>query len=245
MSTVLWLLKERGKIAQVLSPGSHIYWQDTVLAWARSLFAMLQWVSQKRGIGSGEMSYTCRTVNREKSTPGSEADELMHAAFCTCRDAEVLSLFAAIINKLKERMVAEVPKIFEAVFQVTLQMITKNFEVNLLMTLDGSLMLQVCCAADTHLVLDLCTSSSRHCLACTWCAHLPHANVWLACGVHIFLTPMSGLHVVCTSSSCQCLACMWCAHLPHAKVWLACGVHIFLTPMSGLHVVCTSSTILP
>ena len=47
-----------------------------------------------------------------------------------CRDAEVLSLFAAIINKLKERMVAEVPKIFEAVFQVTLQMITKNFEVS-------------------------------------------------------------------------------------------------------------------
>lgn len=46
-----------------------------------------------------------------------------------CRDAEVLSLFAAIINKLKDRMVSEVPKIFEAVFQVTLQMITKNFEV--------------------------------------------------------------------------------------------------------------------
>jgi len=46
-----------------------------------------------------------------------------------CRDAEVLSLFAAIINKLKERMAKEVPTIFEAVFQVTLQMITKNFEV--------------------------------------------------------------------------------------------------------------------
>lgn len=46
-----------------------------------------------------------------------------------CRDAEVLSLFAAIINKLKDRMAKEVPTIFEAVFQVTLQMITKNFEV--------------------------------------------------------------------------------------------------------------------
>ncbi|DBA80101.1 hypothetical protein WJX79_000920 [Trebouxia sp. C0005] len=44
------------------------------------------------------------------------------------RDAEVLSLFAAIINKLKDRMAKEVPTIFEAVFQVTLQMITKNFE---------------------------------------------------------------------------------------------------------------------
>ena len=31
-------------------------------------------------------------------------------------------------------MVAEVPKIFEAVFQVTLQMITKNFEVNMAST---------------------------------------------------------------------------------------------------------------
>lgn len=47
-----------------------------------------------------------------------------------CRDAEVLSLFAAIINKLKDRMQKEVPKIFEAVFQVTLQMITKDFSVS-------------------------------------------------------------------------------------------------------------------
>ena len=45
------------------------------------------------------------------------------------RDAEVLSLFAALINKLKQRMEAEVPQIFEAVFECTLQMITKNFEV--------------------------------------------------------------------------------------------------------------------
>ena len=45
-----------------------------------------------------------------------------------CRDAEVLSLFAAIISKLREAMGAEVPRIFEAVFECTLQMITKNFE---------------------------------------------------------------------------------------------------------------------
>lgn len=45
------------------------------------------------------------------------------------RDAEVLSLFAAIISKLREAMGAEVPRIFEAVFECTLQMITKNFEV--------------------------------------------------------------------------------------------------------------------
>ncbi|BDA47056.1 Exportin-1 [Coccomyxa sp. Obi] len=44
------------------------------------------------------------------------------------RDAEVLSVFAAIISKLREAMAAEVPRIFEAVFECTLQMITKNFE---------------------------------------------------------------------------------------------------------------------
>ncbi|KAK9798116.1 hypothetical protein WJX73_000475 [Symbiochloris irregularis] len=44
------------------------------------------------------------------------------------RDAEVLSLFAAIINELSSKMEAEVPRIFEAVFECTLQMITRNFE---------------------------------------------------------------------------------------------------------------------
>jgi hypothetical protein len=40
----------------------------------------------------------------------------------------VLSLFAAIIGKLREAMADKVPIIFEAVFECTLQMITKNFE---------------------------------------------------------------------------------------------------------------------
>eukprot|EP00803_Ostreobium_quekettii_P010458 evm.model.scf_31.9 EVM.evm.TU.scf_31.9 scf_31:180059-191953(+) len=44
------------------------------------------------------------------------------------RDAEVLSLFAAIIDKLQGLMAGEVPRIFEAVFECTLTMITKNFE---------------------------------------------------------------------------------------------------------------------
>lgn len=44
------------------------------------------------------------------------------------RDAEVLSLYAAIINKVEGAMIDEVPKIFEAVFECTLQMITVNFE---------------------------------------------------------------------------------------------------------------------
>lgn len=38
-------------------------------------------------------------------------------------------MFATVINKLKEAMEAEVPRIFEACFECTLQMITKNFEV--------------------------------------------------------------------------------------------------------------------
>ncbi|XP_013667542.2 protein EXPORTIN 1A-like [Brassica napus] len=44
------------------------------------------------------------------------------------RESEVLSLFATIINKYKATMLDDVPNIFEAVFQCTLEMITKNFE---------------------------------------------------------------------------------------------------------------------
>ncbi|RZC31410.1 Protein EXPORTIN 1A isoform A [Glycine soja] len=44
------------------------------------------------------------------------------------RGSEVLSLFATIVNKYKAAMVEDVPQIFEAVFQCTLEMITKNFE---------------------------------------------------------------------------------------------------------------------
>ncbi|CAN8300236.1 unnamed protein product [Cochlearia groenlandica] len=44
------------------------------------------------------------------------------------RESEVLSLFATIINKYKAAMLEDVPHIFEAVFQCTLEMITKNFE---------------------------------------------------------------------------------------------------------------------
>ncbi|KAB2018980.1 hypothetical protein ES319_D08G267700v1 [Gossypium barbadense] len=44
------------------------------------------------------------------------------------RESEVLSLFATIINKYKAAMIDDVPRIFEAVFRCTLEMITKNFE---------------------------------------------------------------------------------------------------------------------
>ncbi|XP_004511432.1 protein EXPORTIN 1A-like [Cicer arietinum] len=44
------------------------------------------------------------------------------------RESEVLSLFATIVNKYKASMTEDIPCIFEAVFQCTLEMITKNFE---------------------------------------------------------------------------------------------------------------------
>ena len=44
------------------------------------------------------------------------------------RDPEVLSLFCCLINKLQSLMTQEVPRVFEAVFKCTLDMITKNFE---------------------------------------------------------------------------------------------------------------------
>ncbi|XP_048131585.1 protein EXPORTIN 1A-like [Rhodamnia argentea] len=44
------------------------------------------------------------------------------------RESKVLSLFATIINKYKSVMIEDVPRIFEAIFQCTLEMITKIFE---------------------------------------------------------------------------------------------------------------------
>lgn len=44
------------------------------------------------------------------------------------RDPEVLTLFATVVEKLKSNVLDDVPRIMEAVFDVTLEMITKNFE---------------------------------------------------------------------------------------------------------------------
>lgn len=44
------------------------------------------------------------------------------------RDAEVLSLYAALIDRLRGRFAPAVPRVFEAVFEPTLTMITRNFE---------------------------------------------------------------------------------------------------------------------
>lgn len=44
------------------------------------------------------------------------------------RDPEVLTVFATVVEKLKSHVVNDVPRIMDAVFECTLQMITKNFE---------------------------------------------------------------------------------------------------------------------
>ena len=44
------------------------------------------------------------------------------------RDPEVLLLFTTVVDKLKSNIVNDVPRILEAVFECTLQMITTNFE---------------------------------------------------------------------------------------------------------------------
>jgi exportin-1 len=44
------------------------------------------------------------------------------------RDAQVLSLMAVIISRLQGKMVADVGKVLDATLEVTLQMITRNFE---------------------------------------------------------------------------------------------------------------------
>lgn len=44
------------------------------------------------------------------------------------RDPEVLKLFTTVVLKLKSHVLNDVPRIMDAVFEVTLEMITKNFE---------------------------------------------------------------------------------------------------------------------
>lgn len=46
----------------------------------------------------------------------------------SAREPEVLSAMASIVNKLQGHITNEVPKIFDAVFECTLNMINKDFE---------------------------------------------------------------------------------------------------------------------
>lgn len=46
----------------------------------------------------------------------------------SAREPEVLSAMASIVNNLQGHITSEVPKIFDAVFECTLNMINKDFE---------------------------------------------------------------------------------------------------------------------
>jgi len=48
----------------------------------------------------------------------------------SAREPEVLSVMATVVNKLKSHITPSVPKIFDAVFECTLEMINKDFEVH-------------------------------------------------------------------------------------------------------------------
>jgi exportin-1 len=51
-----------------------------------------------------------------------------HRNIAGARDPEVLALFSTVVEKLKSHVMGDVPRIMEAVFECTLQMITTNFE---------------------------------------------------------------------------------------------------------------------
>lgn len=74
-----------------------------------------------------------------ESTPAYVAQQIMppmlepvltdyQSAAPEARDAEVLTLFAAAVEKLEKHLVPEVPRVLDHVFEVTLEMINKNFE---------------------------------------------------------------------------------------------------------------------
>lgn len=54
--------------------------------------------------------------------------DYQRCAVPSAREPEVLSTMATIVNKLEGHTTSNVPKIFDAVFQCTLDMINKNFE---------------------------------------------------------------------------------------------------------------------
>lgn len=54
--------------------------------------------------------------------------DFQHCDIPSAREPEVLSTMATIVNKLKGDMVSHIPKILNAVFRSTLEMINKNFE---------------------------------------------------------------------------------------------------------------------
>lgn len=72
------------------------------------------------------------------------------------REPEVLSAMATIVNKLEGHITSEVPKIFDAVFECTLEMINKDFEEFPEHRTNFFLLLQVIIA--TTIMITTCTS---------------------------------------------------------------------------------------
>jgi len=56
--------------------------------------------------------------------------DYQRCAVPSAREPEVLSVMATVVNKLKHHITPEIPKIFDAVFECTLEMINKDFEVH-------------------------------------------------------------------------------------------------------------------
>merc|ERR1712018_280060 len=54
--------------------------------------------------------------------------DYQRCAVPSAREPEVLSVMASIVNKLKGTIIPQIPKIFDAVFECTLDMINKDFE---------------------------------------------------------------------------------------------------------------------
>ena len=55
-------------------------------------------------------------------------DCLQRTGAPSAREPEVLSTMATIVNKLETHITPQVPQIFDAVFECTLEMINKDFE---------------------------------------------------------------------------------------------------------------------
>ena len=69
--------------------------------------------------------------------------------YCLCRrhqarEPEVLSTMATVVNKLESHITKDIPPIFDAVFECTLEMINKNFEDYPEHRINFFLLLQVC-----------------------------------------------------------------------------------------------------
>jgi len=56
--------------------------------------------------------------------------DYQRCAVPSAREPEVLSVMACVVNKLRSHITPHIPKIFDAVFECTLEMINKDFEVH-------------------------------------------------------------------------------------------------------------------